>query len=275
MSGIFKEIITDVDNLEQDILGPDYNYYTQIKNPSELRMSSDGTIPALTSDIEGIIDYVKLLVSGSSEASKTGQPLGNRFFMKTLGQCKDYKTGKLMTRSMYIDNIPTQSIPIISNLTGMEFPDFRGVVPGILEDTYDINPIKLFRAFGEGSEPMCANVELNTIDENNVPSVGTGYVPISELQDLENSGSIQSGTVTTEMKNALSQGVSENSKPVPTTIPTKSATQETFKNLSDAIYGLENTFSRVHIKKNTIYEKALFIGIASVLLYFIFKTLRR
>lgn len=275
MSSIFKDIITDIDKVEEDILGPDYNYYNQINTPSDLRMSSNGTIPALASDIAGIIDYVELLISGSGNASKTGRPLGNKFFLKTLGQCKDYKSGSLVNRSMYIDNVPTKSIPIISNLTGIDFPEFRGLVPGILEDTYDINPIKLFRAFGEGSEPMCANVELETIDENNISSIQSGYIPISELQDLENSESIPKGTVSIEMKDALNKGIAENSKPVPTTIPTKTSTQETFINLSNAINGLENKFN-TNIKKYTsFYEKTLYIGIATLLLYFIFKSMRK
>lgn len=275
MSSIFKDIITDIDKVEEDILGPDYNYYNQINTPTELRMSSNGTIPALASNISGIIDYVELLVSGSGNASKTGRPLGNKFFLKTLGQCKDYKSGSLVNRSMYIDNVPTKSIPIISNLTGIDFPEFRGLVPGILEDAYDINPIKLFRAFGEGSEPMCANVELETIDENNISSIQSGYIPISELQDLENSESIPKGTVSTEMKDALNKGIAENSKPVPTTIPTKTSTQETFINLSNAIHGFENKFNTSIKKYSSFYEKTLYIGIASLLIYFIFKSMKK
>ena len=145
----FSNIMGDMSKLEQEYLGPDYPYYKKVSTPGELGMSGKGNMDALASDIAGITDYVQLLVSGSGRGSKTGKPLGDRFFLKTGGQCKDYKTKKLVTRSMYIDNVPTSNIPIISNMSGMSFPEFRGVVPGILEDLYDINPIKMFRAFME------------------------------------------------------------------------------------------------------------------------------
>ena len=109
---MFKKIITDLDNVEQDFLGEDYDYYKQIKTPGELGMSGDGNIGALSRDIEGIVDYVEVLVSGSGEASKTGNPTGSKFFLKTLGQCKDYKTGKLVSRSMYVNNVPTKNLPM-------------------------------------------------------------------------------------------------------------------------------------------------------------------
>lgn len=273
MSSIFKDIITDIDNVEQEILGPDYNYVNEIKSPSELRMSSNGTIPALASNIEGIIDYIQLLISGGG-ASRTGKPLGDTFFLKTLGQCKDYKTGDIKTRSMYINNVPTKSIPIISNLTGIDFPEFRGIVPGILEDVYNMNPVKMFRAFGEGSEPLCANISLPTIGQNNIVKQESGYIPISELIDLENSTSIPKGTVTQEMRNALSKNIDDNSKPTPSQVPEKNATQETFINLSNAIYGLENKFFNKNMNKNINYriiDKLHFYLLIGILTYFIYK----
>lgn len=277
MSNLFNEIVTDIDNVEQDILGPDYNYVSKIKSPSDLRMSSNGTIPALASNIVGIIDYVQLLISGGG-ASKTGQPLGDAFFLKTLGQCKDYKTGDLQTRYMYINNIPTKSIPIISNLTGINFPEFRGLAPGMLEDIYDMNPIKLFRAFAEGTEPLCANVSLQTIDDNNNSEMKNGFVPISELIDLENSTKIPSGTVSEEMKNALKNNVAENAKPVPTKVPEKTPTEESFINLSNSLHGIENkllNYRRENKYKYNLIEKIYFYGLIILLTVFIYKMYKK
>jgi hypothetical protein len=200
MSDFFEDIVNDADKLEQKFLGPDYNYYSHIRNPSELGMSGKGNLKALSNDIAGIMDYVEVLVSGTGPAS-SGKPLGDKFFIKTAGQCKDYKTNKLVNRSMFINNIPTKKIPIISNLSGMSFPDFRGIVPGMVENIYDINPLKMFSAFMEGNEPLCAEVKLDTVGTKE--SSGSGFVPIKELKDLESIGKIPKGTVTDDMKKSL------------------------------------------------------------------------
>jgi len=207
MSNFFSEILNDADKLEQGFLGPDYNYYKHIKNPSQLGMSGKGNMKALSNDIAGIMDYVEVLVSGTGPAS-SGKPLGDKFFIKTAGKCKDYKTNKVVTRSMYVNNIPTKKIPILSNISGMSFPDFRGIVPGMVENIYDINPLKMFSAFIEGNEPICAEVKLETVGTNS--NTGSGYVPISELRELQSAGKIPSNTVSSEMLNILNK--SENTE---------------------------------------------------------------
>lgn len=77
---IFQEVLTDVNNVETKLLGPAYPYYQNIKSPSQIGMSSDGNLSTLAQDIDGLVSYVELLVSGSGAASATGQPLGNKFF---------------------------------------------------------------------------------------------------------------------------------------------------------------------------------------------------
>ena len=68
--------------LQDKLLGPSYPYYQNIKTPSQLGMSDTGTMKQLGKNIDGLIQYVEVLVSGKSGASKTGQPLGNKFFFK-------------------------------------------------------------------------------------------------------------------------------------------------------------------------------------------------
>lgn len=43
-------------------------------------MSSKGSISAVSKDINGLISYVEVLVTGKSKASASGGPLGNKFF---------------------------------------------------------------------------------------------------------------------------------------------------------------------------------------------------
>lgn len=260
--GFFDKIVTDFDNIEQEFLGPDYNYHKNIRNPSELGMSGDGSISALSKDIAGIIDYVEVLVSGSGPASKTGKPLGDKFFLKTGGQCKDYKTGKNVTRSMYINNIPTSNIPIISNLSGMSFPEFRGIVPGMLEDIYAINPVKMFRAFTEGNDPVCGEVVLETIDSNNNRKRQSAYIPITELKDLQGDGKIPKGTVTNEMLKTLD----------------KSSNKETFVNLCDVINGCKErneTIDNITIKYPNATSRIYLFLIALILLYISYRLMKK
>ena len=65
MSNFFQTVSNDVSKLQSDFTGPNYKYYKYIRNPSELGMSGDGSIGALSNDIAGIIDYVELLVTVS------------------------------------------------------------------------------------------------------------------------------------------------------------------------------------------------------------------
>ena len=81
MSGIFKDVMGNLDDVQQKLLGPDYKYYEQIKTPTELGVTSDGGLDHLSDDVSALIAYVELLVSGTGEASATGNPLGNKFFL--------------------------------------------------------------------------------------------------------------------------------------------------------------------------------------------------
>lgn len=81
-SNLFQQVLSDAQGVQNKLLGPTYPYYQNIKNPNQLGMSNNGTLSALANDISGLIDYVTVLVEGDSQASSTGQPLGNKFFYK-------------------------------------------------------------------------------------------------------------------------------------------------------------------------------------------------
>jgi hypothetical protein len=256
----FDKIVTNIDDIEKEFLGPDYKYYEKISSPGELGMSSDGSISALSNDIAGIINYVELLVSGSGRASKTGKPLGDKFFIKTGGQCSDYKTNKLVTRSMYINNVPTSDIPIISNISGMSFPEFRGLIPGLVQDMYSINPIKMFRAFMEGNEPKCAEVKLDVIDENDNSSSQSAYIPIVELMDLISDGKISSDTVTSDMRKAIQTNNKESFLNIRDIIDNKNGLNKETKKLFKGLDGVSNIY---------------IISVSLLIFYILYKTMKR
>lgn len=189
MANFFKDVVNDLDNVEQELLGPDYNYWKNIKSPSDLGMSSDGGLDNLANDISGLVSYVELLVSGSGNASVTGKALGNKFFLKTGAKCKvksgGSDNGEIVDRYVYVNNVPDGEIPFISSgLGGTTFTEFEGLIPGTMSDAAQINPFGLFKAFMMGNTPECQSVTLETIDANNNSSQQTNYVATADLSSM-------------------------------------------------------------------------------------------
>jgi hypothetical protein len=187
MANFFENVKDDVNTVEEELMGPSYKYYQKIASPKDMGMSSDGNLGALVKDAAGLVNYVELLVSGTGEASKTGKPLGDRYFLKTGAKCKDTKTGNLETRYLYINNIPTGQVPFVSSGMGMDFPQFKGLIPAVLEDMEDLNPFGLFKGFLEGGEPACQELTMETTPSsvNNNQSRQTEYVTVSDIKSMD------------------------------------------------------------------------------------------
>ena len=187
MANFFEQVLNDADNVEQSLLGPDYSYWKQINSPSEIGMSSDGNLGALAGDVSGLIAYVELLVTGKGKASKTGNPLGNKFFLKTGATCKDNKTDKDVTRYVYINNVPTGNIPFISSGMGTDFTDFEGLIPGAMSNLNDLNPFAIFSSFMSGTNPPCQDLTMETTPSsvNNNQSKETHHVTIDDIKNMD------------------------------------------------------------------------------------------
>jgi len=76
------------------LLGPSYDYWKSIKQPEEMGMSPGFSLDALATNVDGLLSYVEVLISGTGNASVTGKPLGNKFFLKTTGKCSETTTEK-------------------------------------------------------------------------------------------------------------------------------------------------------------------------------------
>ena len=79
------------------LLGPSYDYWKSIKQPSEMGMSPGFSLGALATNVDGLLSYVEVLISGTGNASVTGKPLGNKFFLKTTGKCSEVSIAKWKT----------------------------------------------------------------------------------------------------------------------------------------------------------------------------------
>jgi len=160
-----------------------YNYTKFIKTPKQMGIEVGDSLSNVENGVAGIFSYVKLLVEGRSNASKTGRPLGNKYFLKTTENCVNQNTGKKEKRSLYFDNVPTGNLGILKD-TGNEFSEFRGLVPGAIESVMAIGNIDFFSVFTETGIPKCLPVKLKTIDINNKEGSDTQYVTISDIEKI-------------------------------------------------------------------------------------------
>ena len=143
-------------------LGPHYSYINKIPNPETLGAGGGGSMEQMSKNVSALLDYVNILAEGCNKSAKSKGlcegfknkegfdifPLGNKFFLKTLGKCDNGEK-----RYLYINNRPAG----LGNL--------RGVVPGIIEDTFSLNPVNLFMGFSKIGDPKCAKVAGQTIND--------------------------------------------------------------------------------------------------------------
>jgi len=194
MSNIFQEVLTDAQGVQNKLLGPTYPYYKNIKTPSQIGMSDKGTLQQMGKNINGLIQYVELIVSGKSAASATGGPLGNKFFLKTGAKCaavdtctnqQDPSTCQQTDRYIYVNNVPEGNIPFISSGMGVNFKEFRGLIPGAMGNLNVLNPFAIMSAFMSGSTPPCQQITMQTIDVNNNKSSESHYVTLSDIANID------------------------------------------------------------------------------------------
>ena len=225
MSNIFQEVLTDAQGVQDKLLGPTYPYYKNIKTPSEIGMSDKGTIQQMGKDVNGLIQYVELLVTGKSSASATGGPLGNKFFLQTGAKCaatdncsdpNDATTCQQVNRYIYVNNVPEGNIPFISSGMGVNFSEFKGLIPGAMGNLNVLNPFAIMRAFMSGSTPPCQEITMQTIDVNNNKSSETNYVTLTDIQSMDPcSFSNGKNPVTgVRCKETFQSGVSKDASPV-------------------------------------------------------------
>ena len=182
---VFKEVLSNAKETKTKYLGEDYPYYKYIKTPSDIGMSSKGTLKQLGKDIDGLIEYVNILISGKSKASATGKPLGNKFFIKTAAKCTSNTTGEEVDRYIYINNVPMGNIPLISSGMGVNFSEFKGLIPGTISNLNAFNPMTMLQAFVEGAKPKCQEITMQTIDSDNIVSSSTHYVALVDIKNMD------------------------------------------------------------------------------------------
>lgn len=158
-----------------------YNYASQIKTPTELGMGDKGTMKQLRYNVAGMIDYINILVTGKSPASKAnGGPLGDAFFLNTNSKC--LANGVPKPRHFYINNIPDGKLPFLSGKTNMKMDSFSGLIPGIIEDISELNPEGLVKSFGKTDPPPCSLKTFKIVDSGGKVFKETRYVSDEDVK---------------------------------------------------------------------------------------------
>ena len=178
----FKKLKAGAHQMGEDFTGPDYRYQDFIKTPKEQGMSGAGNFTTLGKNIAGILNYSRILTKGDGGARIGRRPLGNKFFLKTAGKCAparntkrrcDQKTicpasaptcyknecwavknkNQTAKRYLFVDNTTKGKLPFIRGEHS-----FRGMVPGMIENIMEMNPLEVLTAFGQEAVPLCKRV---------------------------------------------------------------------------------------------------------------------
>lgn len=85
------------DHAKHQYLGQTYLYHKNIIGPDNLGMSPEGSMDALVKNVAGLINYGQIMITGDGHANAKvnregrDEPLGDKFFMKTMGKCHPIK----------------------------------------------------------------------------------------------------------------------------------------------------------------------------------------
>jgi hypothetical protein len=92
-------------------------------------------------------------------------------------------TNTEVDRFIYINNVPTGNIPLLSSVMGNT--GAKGLFPGMVSNLNVLNPFDLANAFNVDITPPCLPVTLQTINNNNVVGSETNYIATMDIQNMD------------------------------------------------------------------------------------------
>ena len=245
-----------------------YKYGAFINSPEEMGMKGGDAngwgLDTIGTNFGGLISYVDLLVTGTSEASKAaaidgsarfGQPLGNAYTFSTGFQCMDGNTRR--DAVAYINNIPLGNIPFISDFMGAgDIQELRGLLPGIFEDFNGFNPMQIVDALDISNLAQCnrelANDDAYRLPITNINSEGTGYKAGVDPVTYENLHMFDSMVSTIDP--CLFKGDADGNKRNPVSGNT---CVENFANIENSGYGSYNDVNNINTRLQSDIDKNL------------------
>jgi hypothetical protein len=146
---IWNQVSNAPAKASEAVMGPSYSYTDNIKGPAQMGVGNRGTMGQLATNTGAISDYVKYMVSGPA--------LGNQYFVNTGGSCMA-PDKSIQARYNYINNIASGDAILPASMRqglGGIASNFNGLIPGIIEDTEQLNPLYLFSSLAADSTPSC------------------------------------------------------------------------------------------------------------------------
>lgn len=169
-------------DIQTELVGPDYSYADNIQGPTSLGVGSDGSFGQLSTNANAISYYTQALITGNP-------PLGNQYFVNTGGMCTA-PDGSLQPRYSYINNMASGSAALPSAMSELG-SDFNGLIPGIAEDIEGLNPLHLFSALMADPNPQCVCMSCPTTGGGNVAKFVTSSldpdIASSQCQQVDSS----------------------------------------------------------------------------------------
>ena len=141
------------------------------KNPKELGNMNDAKAKCdeINEGDEGTCDFIYYKkndwVEGDDADQKKNEAIpegGSKTEYKgTVQNLNNKKARDKQKRYVYIDNLPTGTIPGLGQLKG-----FKGLIPGMIENLGAFNPMALMNAISEPAVPPCIKIDMETIKFN-------------------------------------------------------------------------------------------------------------
>jgi len=129
------------------IVGPSYSYTSRIPETTSLGIGEDGSFDQVATNVRGAFNYVDIM-------GYTKNPLGDSYLVNTGGMCIS-PSGTLEQRKSFVSNIPKGGV------LG------RGLVGGVMDDVFAMNPVNLYKAMKADATPNCQKYKCQVTDRSN------------------------------------------------------------------------------------------------------------
>lgn len=153
------------------LLGPSYDYWKSIKQPDEMGMSPGFSLGALATNVDGLLSYVEVLISGTGNASVTGKPLGNKFFLPTTGKCSETTVEK-WKKEQDEDAAWEKAYQEVENKLGAkEITEDQATK---LKNALNEDKAKRDEARGQAKQQVQRWIYVNNIPDGSIPFISSG-----------------------------------------------------------------------------------------------------
>ena len=144
------------------MVGPSYSYTEHIPETTDLGIGSEGNFGQIATNVNGAFSYVDIM-------GNTSNPLGDSYLVNTGGMCIG-PSGTLEPRNSYVSNIPKGGV------LG------KGLVGGVMDDVFAMNPINLYKAMKANATPACQKYKCQVTNTSNGD---TAYITPSLSPDFD------------------------------------------------------------------------------------------